>query len=69
MRLERRLARVERALAPAMPAACPHCGQGDGHQPPRYRLEFDGDNDRSGPDRCEGCGRALVYRVCFDREG
>lgn len=64
MNLPARVARLERDAPREAP--CRECG---GPRPPgRYRLVFD-DGTPDGPDRCPSCGRQLVFRLEFDRQG
>ncbi len=67
MSLAARLARLERQ-APRGDGPCAECG---GPSPPAsYRLEFDEPGERrDGPERCPACGRQLVFRLEFDRQG
>lgn len=62
--LARRLAALERATV-REPARCAVCG---GPDPRRAVLTFEGDRPL-GPERCPSCGRRLVYRLDFDRQG
>lgn len=63
--LARRLAVVERATAARDVGPCRACG---GAQPGRFVLAFEGDRPE-GPERCPECGRRLVYRMEFDKQG
>jgi hypothetical protein len=64
--LSARVARLDRNAPREAP--CRECG---GPPPPgSYRLELDRSGERrDGPERCPACGRQLVFRLEFDRQG
>ncbi len=67
MSLPARVARLERS-ATLSDAACRECGGPP--EPCSYRLEFDEPGERhDGPGRCPACGRRLLFRLEFDRQG
>lgn len=67
MILAARVARLERE-ATGRAGACPECGGPPA--PGSYRLAFDEPGERpQGPERCQACGRQLVFRLEFDKQG
>ncbi len=67
MSLAARVSKLER-VEPHGEALCRECGGAP--EQSSYRLEFDEPGERlDGHDRCPACGRQLVFRLEFDRQG